>query len=73
MTYPNKKPATNIPIEISVTGTNKDGTRISIDGDDVKNTVRPKYADSTDKRGRAEFIVDVPRNVKSLKITVSHV
>ena len=57
-------------MSISVTGTTTTGSEVKIG----KNTMKRNdvnFEDRTDAEGRANFVIDTPGNVKSMKIRVS--
>lgn len=68
--YPDKKPAVGIPMSISVTATTASGRRIQLGKTEAaKDGVN--FEDSTDDRGRANFVIDVPGDIKAMKMRVS--
>ena len=68
--YPDKKPAVGIPMSISVTGTTTSGSEIEI-GKSLAKKNDVNFQDTTDHQGRANFVIDVPGNVKKMKMRVS--
>lgn len=69
--YPDKKPARGIPMSISVTGTTGLGNEMDIDKMLTKKGDL-HFKDTTDDQGRAKFVIDVPGNIKTMKIRVSN-
>lgn len=71
MLYPDKKPAVGIPMSISVTGTTVSGSEIEI-GKTLSNKDDVNFQDTTDHQGKANFVIDVPGNIKTMKMRVSY-
>ena len=70
MFYPDKKPAAGIPMSISVTGTTASGRKMQLGkAEAAKDGVN--FEDTTDNRGRANFVIDVPGDIKAMKMRVS--
>ncbi|KAK3730060.1 hypothetical protein QZH41_009569, partial [Actinostola sp. cb2023] len=67
--YPNKKTASGIIIQVKALGTNKDGASVELMGK-VNDMKRKFLQDKTTPEGQAEFTIDVPRDVISIKIQV---
>ena len=59
-------------MSISVTGTTTSGQEIKIGKDAIKRD-NVNFEDITDGEGRADFVIDTPGNVKSMKIRVSRI
>ena len=57
-------------MSISVTGTTASGSDIDI-GKAASKKDNVNFQDTTDNQGRANFVIDVPRNIKKMKIRVS--
>lgn len=70
MLYPDKKPAVGVPMSISVTGTRASGSKMQLGKvEAAKENVN--FEDTTDDQGRANFVVDVPGDIKAMKMRVS--
>ena len=70
MSYPDKKPAVGIPMSISVTATTNSGSEIQLGkAEAAKDGVN--FEDTTDDQGRADFVIDVPGDIKAMKMRVS--
>ncbi|XP_078346612.1 venom factor-like [Oculina patagonica] len=67
--YPDKKPVVGIPMTISVTGTTTSGSEIEI-GKALAKKDDVNFQDTTDHQGRANFVIDVPGNIKTMKMRV---
>lgn len=59
-------------MSISVTGTTTSGQEIKI-GKDATKRDNVNFEDRTNAEGRANFVIDTPGNVKSMKIRVSRI
>ena len=70
MLYPDKKPAVGIPMSISVTGTTTSGSEMQL-GKAVAVKDGVNFEDTTDDQGRANFVIDVPGDIKAMKMRVS--
>lgn len=70
MLYPDKKPAVGIPMSISVTGTTASGSEMQL-GKAVAAKDDVNFEDITDDQGRANFVIDVPGDIKAMKMRVS--
>lgn len=69
MLYPDKKPAVGIPMSISVTGITASGRKIQLGkAENAKDGVN--FEDTTDNQGRANFVIDVPGDIKAMKMRV---
>lgn len=70
MLYPDKKPAVGIPMSISVTATTASGRKMQLGkAEAAKDGVN--FEDTTDDQGRANFVIDVPGDIKAMKMRVS--
>ncbi|PFX30398.1 Complement C3 [Stylophora pistillata] len=67
--YPDKTPARGVPTSISVTGTTHSGSEIDI-GKVASKRDNVNFEDATDNQGRANFVIDVPGNVRKMNIRV---
>lgn len=67
--YPDKTPARGIPMSISVTGTTHSGSKINI-GKTASKKDNVNFEDTSDNQGRANFVIDVPGNVRKMNIRV---
>ena len=66
VTYPNKQPARNVPMQIKAHGVQRDGAEIQlrkIDDD-------PNSRDFTDEHGEVEFVIDACSNCDPISIQV---
>ena len=66
LTYPNKQPARNVPMQIKAHGVQRDGAQIQlrkIDDD-------PNSRDFTDEHGEVEFVIDACSNCDPISIQV---
>ncbi|XP_015756257.1 PREDICTED: complement C3-like [Acropora digitifera] len=68
--YPDKKPASGIPVAISVKGTTASGKEFDIGKKTQSEQVNVNFEDSTNDQGRAAFVIDTPTNVNKMKIRV---
>ncbi|XP_031574492.1 complement C3-like isoform X2 [Actinia tenebrosa] len=67
--YPDDKPAPNIDVRISAKAIKSDGSETDVGrhADDIKDEAN---RDVTGANGQAEFVIDIPRDVKTLKVKV---
>nr|BAH22724.1 complement component C3 precursor [Nematostella vectensis] len=65
VTYPNGVPAVRIPMKLSAKATKRDGKEV-----DVGLMANAANMDQTGPEGKAEFIVDIPRDVATLRVKV---
>lgn len=70
VTYPNKKLAVKVPMKISAAVTKNDGTKAELNIVANKDKGSSGNKDETSITGEAEFVIDVPRNTKTLDIKV---
>ena len=66
LTYPNKQPAKNVPMQIKARGGQKNGVQIQlrkIDND-------PNSRDFTDEQGEVEFVIDACSDCDPISIQV---
>ena len=66
LTYPNKQPARNVPMQIKAHGVQRDGAKIQlrkIDDD-------PNSRDFTDEHGEVEVVIDASSNCDPISIQV---
>jgi len=69
--YPNKKPASNVIVQIRAIGKSKSGKDINIMGMMNNNKNRAFMQDITNGEGQVEVSVDVPRDeVVSINVEV---
>ena len=66
VTYPNKKPAKNVPMLISATGRQED-IKIELKREEDRDL---NVMDLTDEHGEAEFVIDACKHCKHIFITV---
>lgn len=57
-------------MSISVTGTTHSGSKINI-GKTASKKDNVNFEDTSDNQGRANFVIDVPGNVRKMNIRVS--
>lgn len=70
MLYPDEKPAVGIPMSISVTATTASRRKMQLGKTEAaKDGVN--FEDTTDNQGRANFVIDVPGDIKAMKMRVS--
>ena len=70
MLHSDKKPAVGIPMSISVTATTASGRKMQLGKTEAaKDGVN--FEDTTDDQGRANFVIDVPGDIKAMKMRVS--
>ena len=72
VTFPNKKPAKDVPVQITAVVIKNDGSRRPLQIVADKDGRSTGNKDETSIRGEAEFVIDVPRNTRTLDIKVSY-
>ena len=66
LTYPNKQPAKNVPMQIKAHGVQRNGVKIQLT--EIKNDDNSR--DDTDEHGEVEFVIDACSNCDPISIQV---
>ena len=70
MLYPNRNPASGIELHLTASGSDSKGGQVKVLGKINGRTVL-RLDDRTDGKGVVYFVIDIPRNAKSVKMKVS--
>nr|BAH22725.1 complement component C3 precursor [Nematostella vectensis] len=67
--YPNKQPARGIPVDVSAMGKKHNNTNVNI-LTKVSGKLEKILRQQTNNAGKAEFTLDIPRNVKTITVKI---